>query len=53
MENLYENGWFGGTTIFGNIHIATLEVKPTIKIIVPLGLLDDDSDKNTPPEIQK
>ena len=23
MENPIKNGWFGGTTIFGNIHIDT------------------------------
>ena len=25
MDGLYENGWFGGTTIFGNIHMNTIK----------------------------
>ena len=30
MENPIKNGWFGGTTIFGNIHVTYIDDTATL-----------------------
>ena len=48
MENPYKNVWFGGTTIFGNIHMFSCFWCFILQIFIMMKIddQDDDGEKN-------